>query len=108
MNFDRFSQEIPDVQEAQSFGQCEGCGGEIYSPEEFFEQCNGGLVHRELACVIIAEGLSDPAPFGSTCGGCGQDLHEGDIVVWLNSDIFHARLECLQEFLGFSEAQEEA
>jgi len=51
MNLDRFSQGIPDPQDAEVMTYCEGCGGEIYPGEDVY--CvNGDIIHAEWECLV--------------------------------------------------------
>ena len=64
MNLDRFSQGLPDPQEEEPVGECEGCGGEIYASDLVYN-IEGTLVHVDLECLeefyhlikVLAEGL---------------------------------------------------
>ena len=50
MNLDRFSQGLPDPQDAEVMAYCEGCGGEIYPGEDVY--CvNGDILHMEWECL---------------------------------------------------------
>jgi len=37
MNLDRFSQGLPDLQDAKVVAHCDNCGGEIYAGQAFLE-----------------------------------------------------------------------
>jgi len=51
MNLDRFSQGLPDPQDAEVMTYCEGCGGEIYPGEDVY--CvNGDIIHAEWECLV--------------------------------------------------------
>lgn len=50
MNLDRFSQGLPDPQEAKVMAYCEGCGGEIYEGEDVY--CiNEDILHFDDECL---------------------------------------------------------
>ena len=49
MNLDRFSQGLPDPQEAEVKAYCEGCGGEIYEGENAF--CYDGEYYHSPECL---------------------------------------------------------
>ena len=51
MNLDRFSQGLPDPQEAEVKAYCEGCGGEIY-PDEDVYVVDGEILHNEWECLV--------------------------------------------------------
>jgi len=46
---DRFSQGLPDPQEASVACYCEGCGREIYEGEDVWLLNSGEIVHRTRA-----------------------------------------------------------
>jgi len=50
MNLDRFSQGLPDPQDADVLVYCEGCGGEIYEGEDVYV-VDGAILHAELDCL---------------------------------------------------------
>lgn len=50
MNLDRFSQGLPDPQEADVKAYCTGCGGEIYENEDVYV-VNGEILHKDLECL---------------------------------------------------------
>ena len=50
MNLDRFSQGLPDPQEAEVKAYCEGCGGEIYEGEDVYV-VDGVILHAEWDCL---------------------------------------------------------
>jgi hypothetical protein len=50
MNLDRFSQGIPDPQDAEVITYCEGCGREIYTGEDVYV-VNGAILHAEWECL---------------------------------------------------------
>jgi hypothetical protein len=49
-NLDRFSQGLPDFQEADIVCYCAGCGGEIYEGEEVWE-VGKDMIHRRGDCA---------------------------------------------------------
>jgi len=51
MNLDRFSQGLPDPQDADVLAYCEGCGGEIYQGEEVYV-VEGDILHAEWECLV--------------------------------------------------------
>lgn len=50
MNLDRFSQGLPDLQDAEILTYCEGCGGEIYEGEDVYV-VEGEILHAEWECL---------------------------------------------------------
>jgi hypothetical protein len=50
MNFDRFSQGLPNPQDAEVMAECAGCGGEIYAGEDVYV-VNGVILHAEWDCL---------------------------------------------------------
>ncbi len=50
VNLDRFSQGLPDKQDAKVMAECEACGGEIYEGEEVY-MVNGEILHADLDCL---------------------------------------------------------
>jgi len=50
MNLDRFSQGLPDPQDAEVMANCEGCGGEIYEGEDVYV-VDGVILHAEWDCL---------------------------------------------------------
>jgi len=50
MNLDRFSQGLPDPQNAEVMAYCEGCGGEIYEGEDVY-YANGAILHNDSDCL---------------------------------------------------------
>jgi hypothetical protein len=51
VNLDRFSQGLPDPQEAPVMAICEACGGEIYEGEEVYD-INGDITHADWECLV--------------------------------------------------------
>ena len=51
VNLDRFSQGLPDPQEAEVMTYCEGCGGEIYQGEDVYD-VEGVILHAEWECLV--------------------------------------------------------
>ena len=54
---DRFSQGLPDPQEASVACYCEGCGREIYEGEDVWVLNTGAIIHQEWTCL---EDYMDP------------------------------------------------
>ena len=52
MNLDRFSQGLPDPQDAEVIAYCEGCGGEIYEGEDVYVVEDGEILHAEWECLV--------------------------------------------------------
>jgi len=50
MNLDRFSQGLPDPQDAEVMAYCKGCGGEIYEGEDVYV-VDGLILHAEWDCL---------------------------------------------------------
>lgn len=50
VNLDRFSQGLPDPQEAKVMATCAGCKGEIYEREDVF-LADGDIVHIDNNCL---------------------------------------------------------
>ena len=59
---DRFSQGLPDPQEARVFCNCAGCGGEIYIGQDATSSavgkvyCNEGCLLDDVGAVAITAG----------------------------------------------------
>ena len=51
MNLDRFSQGLPDPQDADVLAYCEGCRGEIYQGEDVYI-ADGVILHAEWECLV--------------------------------------------------------
>ena len=51
MNLDRFSQGLPDPQDAEVMAYCKGCGGEIYEGEDVYV-VEGEILHAERECLF--------------------------------------------------------
>ena len=51
MYLDRFSQGLPDPQDAEVMAYCEGCGGEIYPGEDVYV-VDGVILHAEWDCLV--------------------------------------------------------
>jgi hypothetical protein len=52
MNLDRFSQGLPDPQDADVLYECDACGAEIYPGEDVFV-VNGDIICADLECLRI-------------------------------------------------------
>ena len=50
VNLDRFSQGLPDPQEAPVMATCEACGGEIYEGELIW-LIENEIIHYRLECL---------------------------------------------------------
>ena len=51
VNLNRFSQGLPDPQDAEVMAYCEGCGGEIYPGEDVYV-VDGVILHAEWECLV--------------------------------------------------------
>jgi len=51
MNLDRFSQGMPDPQEAKVMAYCKGCVKEIYEGEDVYV-VDGEILHAEWECLV--------------------------------------------------------
>lgn len=52
MNLDRFSQGLPDPQEAKVMAYCKGCGEEIYEGGDVY-RVNGDILHNDWECLVL-------------------------------------------------------
>ena len=52
MNLDRFSQGMPDPQEAKVMAYCKGCVKEIYEGEDVYV-VDGNVLHAETDCLVM-------------------------------------------------------
>jgi len=51
MNLDRFSQGLPDPQDADVLAYCEGCGREIYEGEDVY-RVGSDILHADRECLV--------------------------------------------------------
>ena len=51
VNLDRFSQGLPDPQEAKTMCYCQGCGGNIYPGEDVYV-IDGDITHNDWECLV--------------------------------------------------------
>ena len=56
MNLDRFSQGLPDPQDADVLAYCDSCGKEIYEGEEVYI-VHDAVIHAEDECLFEYLGI---------------------------------------------------